>query len=304
MHTLAREGSWPANREVNQEEEDSADADSCGRSQNWAPESARSGRISEMAPKSRTARFVFLTALGVLALLALQGGAGLASAQTAIGSATGQPTRTIHVSGDGQVSIQPDIAVVTLGVQTDATTAGEAMSQNSRQAQAVIDALKQAGVAARDIQTQQIQLQPRYQTVQPANSQTGGEPELVGYTAINTVQVRVRDLSKVGQLLDAAVASGGNRIQGIAFEVSDSSAALDLARTAAWDNAQQKAEQLARLAGGQLGAVLTVDESSQTPVPFVQASPALARAAAVPIEPGAQTLTVHLDVTWLLSGGE
>jgi uncharacterized protein YggE len=259
-----------------------------------------------MAPKSRTGRFVFLTALGVLALLTLQGGAGLASAQTTTGSATGQPARTIHVSGDGQVSVQPDVAVLTLGVQTDAGTAGEAMLQNSRQAQALIDALKQAGVAAKDIQTQQIQLQPRYQTGQPANSQTGGsgEPELVGYTAINTVQVRVTDLSKVGQLLDAAVAAGGNRIQGIAFEVSDSSAALDLARTAAWQDAQQKAQQLARLAGGQLGAVLTVDESSQTPVPFVQASAALGRAAAVPIEPGTQTLTVHLDVNWLLSGGE
>jgi hypothetical protein len=196
-----------------------------------------------------------------------------------------------------------------LGVQTDAETASDALSQNSQQAQALIDALKEAGVADSDIQTQQIQLQPRYQTPSPSTSasatqasaaQQGGQPELVGYTATNTVQVRTTDLENLGALLDAAVSAGGNRIDSIAFQVSDPGELLDQARETAWADAMHKAEQLAGLAGQELGPVATISESSQTPYPVVRQSAQIEAAAAVPVEPGTQTVQANVNVTWQL----
>jgi uncharacterized protein YggE len=211
------------------------------------------------------------------------------------------PQRTISVSGNGQVDVQPDVAVVTLGVQTEAEEAALALTRNSQQMQALVDALKDAGVAAEDIQTRVVRLYPRYaQAPEPQ-----GQGELIGYTATNIVEVRVRDLDSVGEILDTAVQAGGNRIESIGFEVSDPAQHMDKAREAAWNDAQHKAEQLAGLAGAELGAVLTISESGRGPQPVVE-RPVMAAeaAAAVPIEAGSQTIEVDLQVTWLLRGEE
>jgi uncharacterized protein YggE len=210
------------------------------------------------------------------------------------------PERTINVSGNGQVSAQPDVAMVTLGVQTEAEEAAEALTENSQQMQALIDALKGADVAAEDIRTQVVRLHPRYEE-EPRGE---GQPELVGYIATNLVEVRVRDLDTVGEILDVAVQAGGNRIEGIRFEVSDPSASLDQAREAAWKDAQHKAEQLASLAGAELGKVLTISESGRGPQPIVERAVMAEAPEAVPIEPGSQTIEVNLQVTWSLGGGE
>lgn len=220
--------------------------------------------------------------------------------------ATAETMRTISVSGTGQVEAQPDTAIVTLGVQTDAETAGDAMAQNSQQMQDLIDALESAGVDQQDIQTQQLSLQPRYDNQAASNASRGpstqqsSQPELIGYTAVNTVQVRSEDLENLGELLDAAVAAGGNRIDSIGFQVSNSSELLDQAREAAWNDAQSKAEQLAGLAGVELGGVLTISESSQTPFPMVRQSTQFESAAAVPVQPGTQSVQANVNVTWLL----
>jgi uncharacterized protein YggE len=235
----------------------------------------------------------------LVSILLLQPGYDTVSAQAETGSIQSQ--RTLNVSGSGQVSARPDTAIVTLGVQTEAEQANVALSENSQQMQAVIDALKKAGVAAEDIQTQVINLQPRYeQPPAPGPSTLPGTPKLVGYVATNTVEVTVRQLGTLGELLDAAVQAGGNQIEGISFEVSNPATLLDQARAAAWQDAQHKAEQLAGLAGAKLGEVLSITESSQTPRPVLQAVQA-APAAAVPVEPGTQTIEVDVQVTWSLA---
>jgi hypothetical protein len=201
--------------------------------------------------------------------------------------------RTVSVSGSAQVGAQPDVAVVRLGVETRAEQADEALAENNERMQDLIDALQEAGVAEEDIQTQVVQLRPQY----PEGPQQA-EPEVVGYVASNVVEARVREIENVGQLLDAAVQAGGNRIEGIRFEVSDPTAVLEQAREAAWADAQAKAEQLAELAGAELGAVWSINESGGAPRPVLRAE--VAEDAAVPIQPGSQNIEVRLDVTWLL----
>jgi uncharacterized protein YggE len=204
--------------------------------------------------------------------------------------------RAVSVTGNGQISAQPDTAVVTLGVQTEAKEAATALTENSQQMQALVNVLKEAGLAAENIQTQAFRLYPRYEQA-PSND---GQRDLVGYRATNVVEVRMRDLDAVGETLDAAVQAGGNRIEGIRFEVSDPAAYLDQAREAAWEDAQHKAEQLADLAGAELGEVLTINESGRGPQPIVEQAVMADTAAAVPIEPGSQTIEVDLQITWNL----
>jgi uncharacterized protein YggE len=203
--------------------------------------------------------------------------------------------RTVSVTGAGRVSAQPDQATVRLGVQTEAESAADALAENSERMQALLEALRDAGVQDADIQTQTLQLFPRYE--QPVE---GAAPALAGYTATNIVEARLRALDDLGAVLDAAVAAGGNSIDSIRFEVSDPAEALDQGRAAAMEDAQHKAEQLATLAGAELGEVLTISEATRTPPPVFEAAPAADERVAVPIEPGAQTVEVEVQVTWLL----
>jgi hypothetical protein len=203
---------------------------------------------------------------------------------------------TVSLSGRGTAEARPDVAVVRLGVQTEAESADVALSQNNQQVQALIQAMKEAGIAEENLQTQAIRLHPRYQD--PGEGQAR---ELVGYVATNMVQVRTQDLENLGVLLDAAVQAGGNRIEGIRFEVSDPSSSLDEAREAAWNDARHKAEQLAALADRQLGPVLSIQTSGQAPRPVLyETAEGAARGGGVPIEAGTQTLDVTIQVTWRL----
>ncbi|MFL7867502.1 MAG: SIMPL domain-containing protein [Anaerolineales bacterium] len=205
-------------------------------------------------------------------------------------------TRTVQVSGAGEMQVEPDTAVVRLGVQTDADTAQTALSQNNRKMQALINSLTDAGVASKNIQTQTIRLSPRYDNGGNNNDQT-----LVGYTASNVVEVRTSDLESLGSLLDDAVKAGANTIENIGFEISNSENLTDQVRQAAVENARHKAEQLAKLTGATLGPVLEIQESSRTPSPVIeQAAAPAASSAAVPISPGSQSISVQVQVTWSL----
>jgi hypothetical protein len=184
-----------------------------------------------------------------------------------------------------------------LGVQTTTEEASTALTENSERMQALISVLEDADIAAEDIQTQTIRLFPQYQDT----PDRAGQPELVGYTATNTVEVRVRDIEIVGSILDAAVQAGGNRIESIRFEISDASAALDQAREVAWNDALHKAEQLASLADAELDMVLSISESGRGPQPIVERALMAEAQAEVPVEPGSQTVQIDLQVTWLLA---
>jgi len=248
----------------------------------------------------------WITAVTLVAVLGalVAAGTGCFPAQAQL-TAPDEEDRRISVSGSGTASSQPDRVVLRLGVEATAETASEALSQNSRRMQAVIDALKDAGIPAASIQTQTVQLRPQYES--PEREPTKAEEretaarqrELVGYVASNIVEARSDDLDAVGELLDTAVQAGANRVEGIRFEVSDSTELLSQAREAAWEDAEQKAMELADLAGVTLGDVLSINESTSVPRP-VGLGEAMEREAAVPIEPGREEIQVSLQVTWAL----
>ena len=207
-----------------------------------------------------------------------------------------RPRRVLHVSGSGAVEAAPDRAVVTLGVETEAETAVEAMAENSELMQAVIAAVEAEGVAEADIQTRTLRLRPRHAETAPRVN--GPERELVGFRAENLVEVTLRDVDAIGGVLDAALAAGANRVESMRFMASEAAELRSQAREAAWQDAAQKADELAELAGVTLGDVLTIDETTRAPVPV--AAERVALEAAVPVQPGTETVQVDLSVTWAL----
>jgi uncharacterized protein len=240
----------------------------------------------------------------VILALALVGALAISTHSPVLASPPAQENdssaRTISVSGAGQVSAAPDMVVVTLGVETQSEEATTAFTENNQRMQSLVDILKEADIAPEDLRTQAVRLYPRYQDAPDGE----GQNVLAGYTASNIIQVTVRDLDMVGSVLDAAVQAGGNRIQGIRFEVDEQSAYLDQARKAAWNDALHKAQQLADLSGSELGLVLTINESSHGAQPVLERVVSAESPASVPIEAGSQTITVDLQVTWLLEDGE
>lgn len=207
--------------------------------------------------------------------------------------------RIIHVTGRGQVSAAPDMAVVLLGVQTEAETAADALSANSEQMQTVISATVEAGIAEEDLRTTGLRLQPRYERPDP-ETEPEGPPEIVGYQAANQVEITVRELDGLGDLLDAAVAAGANTIESIRFEISDQEALLTEARTAAMEDAIAQAGLLTSLAGAELGPVMTIRTIDGARPVAAQAFAAEESAAAVPVQPGRQTVEVTVQVSWAI----
>lgn len=225
---------------------------------------------------------------------------------------TGVRERTLNVSATGQVEVVPDVAVVRLGVETQAETAMDALTQNSDQMTTLIESLTASGVMTDQIQTQQVQILPVYSmpTMEPVPEPQPSEQEpaeeqntLLGYRAVNVVSVRLEGMEGLGTLLDSAIEAGGNRIDGIWFEMSDPQAALDEARAAAWEEAQRKGQALAELAGLTLGEVISIGETSFLPVSVAQSMMAGADMG-VPIQPGTITLQADIHVTWRISDGE
>ncbi|KGJ06451.1 hypothetical protein SAMN04487972_101103 [Paracoccus halophilus] len=197
----------------------------------------------------------------------------------------------LTVNGLGEASAQPDMATITVGVSTRAATAAEAMSQNAEQQNAVIEVLKAEGIEARDIRTTSLDLSPVLDY-----SQDGQPPKLTGYNARNNVTVRLRDLPKLGALLDSLVTSGANEIGGIAFSREDMTEAEDRARAAAVANARHRAEIMAEAAGMKLGPLLRLSDaqlSEPRPVAPMFARAQASAPAATPVEAGELTVSAH-----------
>ncbi len=203
----------------------------------------------------------------------------------------------VTVTGEGVIAVKPDLARVTLGVEVSNPSASAAQQDAAVRMDAVVGQLRNLGIEERDIQTTRFDLSPEYE-----NSTNGGRsPVLRGYRVTNMVSVTVRDVSKVGSVLDAVVASGATRLQGISFGVSDPAAAGVQGREEAMKNARSKADQLARLAGGTLGPAVAIEETvSASPQPMVMRDQAAVAAPATPISPGTQEVRVIVRVTYSL----
>jgi uncharacterized protein YggE len=203
--------------------------------------------------------------------------------------------KTITVIGEGTTSVVPDIALIRGGVTTQGKTAREASEANSKDMQAVIAALKEAGVAERDIQTTRLSIYPQ---MDPNKS---GKARIVGFQATNQVNVRLHDLTKIAAALDQMIAAGANEISGISFSVTDPSKALDTARKDAVVDARRKAEIYAQAAGVRLGRAVQIQEEG-TAVPFQPRSMAMRAAApsSVPVSPGEEMLRVNVSISFEL----
>lgn len=206
------------------------------------------------------------------------------------------PPRGISVSGQGEVMGTPDVLAVDLGVSVLRDQASQAIAEAARLAEEVIAVLTAAGVAREDIQTRTYSIFPEYEFPQDT-------PRLVGYRVQNVLTAKLRELDRAGQTIDEATAAAGEDVvvHGIRFDIEDNQALLEAARTAAWEDARLKAEQLAGLAGVVLGEAVSITESfSSTPPPifFEGARAAEEFAADTPIEPGGQAVTVTINVVF------
>lgn len=211
-------------------------------------------------------------------------------------AAPDQAPSTVSVTGRGEGVTTPDLGVLTMGVEVRAATVAEAQQQAAERASAVIEALRDAGIDEQDLQTAGIEIRPQYRYPDDA------APVAEGYVVRNTLQVQVRDVSRIGEAIDAAVAAGGDStiVSGIRFEASDPGAALETARQEAWRDAVARAQQLAELSGGELGRVLSIDEQTTGGAPPV---PVERTDVATPIQPGSVSATVTLSVRFELVTG-
>lgn len=228
--------------------------------------------------------------------------AGLAVATALMGARTGMAAeadktaeRTVSVSAMGSVSAEPDVAYVSTGVITEAASAREALAANSALMSKIVTGLKAAGIAAKDIQTTSINVEPRY------DSPKDRPASIKGYRVLNQVRITSRDIKRLGEVLDQAVSLGANQINSISFEVSNAEQLKDDARKAAMANALRRAKLYAAGAGADVGQVLTISEDVRTvgPTPRVMGRSSLA-AEAPTIEAGTLRLDVQVHVTWAL----
>lgn len=218
---------------------------------------------------------------------------------TAAARADTQPPPRIMVTGEGESAIAPDLAQLSLSVMREAKTAREALDANNDAMAAVIAAMKASGIGERDLQTAGIQIAPRYNyNNKPDGSQ---EAELVAYQVTNTLSVRVRDLSKTGEILDKSVSLGVNQGGGITFTNDDPEKALTEARKLAVADAIQKARTLSEAAGVKLGRILEISDQAIMPPPMPYMAKAEAsRDSAVPIEAGENAYRVQVNVVFEL----
>jgi hypothetical protein len=189
------------------------------------------------------------------------------------------------------------MATISTGVVSEAATAKDALAKNNAAMAAVIATLKNASVAEDDIQTSNFSVQPKYPPYQP--NQTAA-PRIVGYTVSNQVTAAVKDLKKLGAVLDGLVQAGSNQINGISFDVAEPKPMLDEARKKAVADARAKAELYASAAGVSLGRVVQIAESASVmpPQPMYRMAMAPAAAESVPIAAGQQTVAANVSVTF------
>ena len=233
---------------------------------------------------SRTAAFALTAAL-------LTGAAALpAHADTA--DAAFRAT-TLNLSAFGESKVTPDLATITLGVQTDGATAAQALSANAAQMTKVVAALKKAGIADRDIQTSSLNVNPQYVYVE------NQPPKLNGYQASNQVTIQVRDLTKLGQTVDATVGAGATNVGGISFGLQNPQAAEDAARQDAVKALQAKADLYARATGYKIVRLVSLGEGGgYTPSPPPMPMYAMAKREMADSSPvSAGELKVRIDVS-------
>ena len=220
-----------------------------------------------------------------------------AHAQNAAGYVVPTDGTLLSVSANAEASRVPDVATISAGVVTQAVDGNAAMRQNAEQMAKVMAAIKAAGIAEKDVQTSGINLSPQYRYVE------NEAPKITGFQASNTVNLKVRDIAKLGKVLDALAAQGSNQINGPSFEIDQPEPVYDEARLAALKKAQARAETYAKSLGLRVRRIVSISEGGgggfQPPMPMM----AMARGKAemdTQVSPGETKLSVNLDVVFEL----
>jgi hypothetical protein len=228
----------------------------------------------------------------------------LAVAMLAAGGAqaqAGNPPATAQIltTGSGEVRVAPDRATILVGVQSRATTAALASSDNARRQRAILDTLRALGLGSDQLSTMNYNVAPEIQY-----GQNNQPPRVTGYTVTNTVRADVRRLEDVARIIDAALAKGANEISSLQFYSSKADSLRRAAMVLAVANARADAETLAKAAGGTLGPLLELSTSySVRPLQEVMMAPApMAARAATPIEPGQQSVSASVSARWSFVG--
>jgi uncharacterized protein YggE len=231
-----------------------------------------------------------------LAIGVVAAAAQIAFAQTPTAEAQGT---TLHLSAYGEVKVQPDMASLMLGVQTEAPTAAAALSANAEQMARVMAALKRAGVAERDLRTSQLSVNPKY--VYEQNQ----PPKLTGYQASNQLTVISHDLKRLGQLIDTAAGAGATNINGVSFGLADPRPAQDAARLEAVKALQARAALYANALGHPIARLVTFSEGGGYDIPPPPPPPPVAyasmRAAQTSVSPGELDIQVQVSGVYELA---
>ena len=212
-----------------------------------------------------------------------------------------KPVPTINVQAVGTATVVPDMALVQLAVVRQAQTARAALDANTQAMSEVMASMKEAGIEDRDLQTSNFDVQPQYEFYDTKPGEFQKPPKIVGYQVTNALSVRIRDLDKIGTVLDRAVTLGVNSGGGIQFSSSRPEAALKQARKRAMESALAKASTLTESAGVALGRIVNISEfSNPTPAmrPMARMDGAMMEAKAVPIAAGEGDYTVTVNVQW------
>lgn len=203
--------------------------------------------------------------------------------------------RTITVSGEGSASVSPDVVYLYLAVVTESDTVSKAMTSNKKAMNDVFAVLNKNGIADKDICTHSFSVSPKYKYVKDE------DPKLVGHVVKNELKVTVRNLDKVGGLLDTLTADGrANVVLGIVFDVLDKTKVTDQAREAAVADALRRANLIAKASGVKLGKVHTINEGNVYSPRYNEAS-ALRSADVTPVAKGEQTFRVNVNLVILLA---
>jgi uncharacterized protein YggE len=240
-------------------------------------------------------KLLVLVAAGALLLAACGSGE---SNMSQAGSSDGDTTGGINVSGQGTVTGKPDTLTVNLGVSVLRPTVDQATRDAATLATAITDALKANGVAEDDIQTSNYSIYPEY-------DYSGSQQRLTGYRVNNQVNVKIRNLDSAGAVIDAATAAGGDAtvVNNVAFSIEDDAELLQMARTAAWQDAEAKARQLAQLAGVTLGSAVSITETityNTPPIYYQREAAGAMDSVSTPIESGTQDVIVNIQVIFAI----
>lgn len=199
--------------------------------------------------------------------------------------------KLITVTGEATISAAPDAASIRVGVSSQGKTARAASDANARDMTVVIAAIKESGVADKDIQTTSLSLQPQY------DSNKAAAARLVGFQANNQITVKIRDIAQLPNILDRAISAGANEMSGIELVISEQAKLLDKARVEAIADAHRKAELYANAAGMKVGRVMAISEEGSVPPPRTFQM----RVGAAAIAPGEQTLRAIVTVSYELT---